>query len=234
MTLNFFQKMTRNIRKGFTLVEMVMVLGIFSLAMTLATSVLYRTQAINVELQEIQAALDNLNISSELMTRDIHYGTDFHCEATLADAEGTLWATLQLRKNCDYTTAHGGRFIIFRPVSAVNPKDRVAYYVDNDILYKREYVDDGVNPLSVKSYQITADDVKVKSLVFYVTGANTATADLGADITDGSGSPIHDFEQPLITLSLTGETIPGVNSASASSTKFVLQTSLSPRDVDNK
>ena len=208
--------------RGFTLVEMLVVLGLFSFIMTLATSVLYSTQAINVKLQESQAVLDNLNISMDAMSRDIRYGSDFHCGASSTPEE----LEINLRKNCSYsnlTILHGGKVIFFKPSSAGSDSDRVAYYASTtqsgEVILKDEYIGG-----STSTYQITADDVKIKSLLFYVEGANTATG-VNVDV-DG----VHDYAQPLITVTLSGETIP--MKQSSSSTTFIMQTSISSRGID--
>lgn len=95
--------------KGFTLVEMLVVLGLFSFIMTLATGVLYTTQAINVKLQETQSVLDNVSVSLEIVSRDIRYGSHFHCSTTLHDS------TFLERKNCSYNDIganNGGSVIL--------------------------------------------------------------------------------------------------------------------------
>lgn len=205
---------------GFTLVEMIIVLGLFSFIMTLATGLLYTTQAVNVKLQETQAVLDNVNVSMSTVSRDIRYGTDFHCAATIQEAD------LRLRKSCSYTNmgvGHGGKVLIFKPSDAKKDGDRVAYYAsttsNGSVIYKDEYVDGATT-----TYQMTANDVKIKSLIFYVEGANT-TSGVNTDVGD-----VHDYVQSLITMTVFGETIP--IKEGSSSTTFIIQTSVSSRTID--
>lgn len=201
--------------KGFTLVEMLIVLGLFSFIMTLATGVLYTTQAINVKLQETQAVLDNVNLSMETISRDIRYGSEFHC-GTDINATSSI-----LRKSCTYDN-EGGTILFFRPSGA--PSDeRVAYYASTTssgrVILKDEYEEGATS-----TYQITANDVRIKSLIFYVYGANTASSS-NEDVGNA-----HDVLQPLIVMAISGETIP--ITPGATSTKFTMQSSISPRELD--
>jgi prepilin-type N-terminal cleavage/methylation domain-containing protein len=200
---------------GFTLVEMIVVLGIFSLLMTLATGALYTNQKINTKLQENQSILDNVNLSMDTISKDIRYGTDFYC------ADSVTGAQIPLRKGCAYPT--GGKVIFFRPNDVSSSTDRVAYYASStiygDVVLKDEYIDGATT-----TYQVTASNLRVKSLVFYTFGVNTVFG-VGQDVDD-----MHDYEQPLIVLTMGGETIP--IDLTASSTSFVIQTSISSRRVD--
>lgn len=199
---------------------MLIVLGLFSFIMTLATGVLYTTQAINVKLQETQAVLDNVNLSMDAMSREIRYGTNFHCASTLQEAESSL------RKSCSYYN-NGGKFLFFKPNDAMHDEDRVAYYAsttqDGDVILKDEYF--GSGGAFSNRYQITANDAKIKSLVFYVVGANTTSGSSTMDV----GS-VRDYVQPLVTMDLSGETKP--ITSSASSTKFIIQLTVSSRALD--
>jgi prepilin-type N-terminal cleavage/methylation domain-containing protein len=215
----FFYKPTNTKPQGFTLVEMIVVLGLFSFIMTLATSVLYSTQAINVKLQATQAVLDNVNVSLETMARDIRYGSNFYCVDSVPDV--SVDVNYLNRRDCNYA-GHGGKVLIFRPIDAIGLNDRVAYYLESTpaggAIYKDEYIKDESTLIVTKNhYQNTADDVKINSLVFYVTGA--------------SSTAMNDYAQPLITTTVFGETIP--IKSGATSTPFTIQTSISSRVLDN-
>lgn len=218
---NFFKKLHRQYAQGFTLVEILVVLGLFSSIMTIAAGALFTTQAVNTRLQETQAVLDNVNLSVETITRDIRYGAIFHCDTSTSTA-----VSITLRKNCPFTSG-GNVAIYFKPTTAVNDSDRVAYYVAGGVLYKDEYVLGATT-----TYQITASDITVQSLIFYVVGANTATG-VGRDVGEA-----HDFSQPLVTVVVAGETIPAkkvfnTNGTLKNSTKFTIETSVSSRKLDN-
>lgn len=229
---SYTKKLRRTASKGFTLVEILVVLGLFSTVMVIAAGALFTTQAINTKLQETQAVLDNVNLSMEIMSREIRYGSNFHCTvATFTGNDLDPVASSTLRKSCPFS-AQGGTMLIFRPYQSATSTDRVAYYLKGGILFKDEYIGGATT-----TYQVTTDNITINSLVFYVTGANSVEA-VGQDF-----NGVHDTIQPLITLNVFGETKPAKKYYSASmseggaqknivSVKFNVQTSISSRDLD--
>jgi len=208
------------INKGFSLVEILVVLGLFSSIATLSLGALLNAQTINTRLQETQSIIDNVNLSSQTIVREIRFGSEFHCASILPE---TLTVIPTKRQNCPYGTT-GGTVLIFKPADAENDLDRVAYYATSGILYKDQYINDGVHSTSTV-LQMTSDDVNVKSLLFYVDGAQTSD---GSNDENGA----IDYKQPLVTILLSGATRPtGKNSPPAS---FDLETAVSSREIDNR
>lgn len=203
--------------KAFTLVELLVVLGLFSSVATLSLGALFNAQAINGRLQETQSILDNINLSSQTIIRDIRFGSHFNCAAELPY---TLLEVPMIRKDCAFDTSGGG-VLIFRSADASDDRDRVAYYIRKGILYKEEYPFGGAS----STLQMTADDVVINDLTFYVSGAYTS---------DGSNDYLgqSDLRQPLVTILISGNTKP--RNAVVSPTSFSLQTSVSSRDLDNR
>lgn len=225
----FFKNKYRKIQ-GFTLVEMLVVLFLFSFIMTLATSVLFSTQAINVKLQETQSVLDNVNVSLETMVRDIRYGSHFNCMDSLPNVD--VDTSYLLRRSCSYENVganHGGKVLFLKPIDATDKDDRIVYYATTTatgmVIQKDEYFFG--KPKA--SFQITADDVRIKTLLFYVVGASSTIP--VKDITDTDIPGTEDYIQPLITITIAGETIP--IKGGSSSTPFVVETSVSSRVLDN-
>lgn len=198
--------------KGLTLVEILVVLGLFSGVATLALGALFNTQSINNKLIENQAILDNVNLSLQTVTRDIRYGTDFHCSSSIVTATTT-------RKSCDYPSG-GGTVLSFRSTDSVNDDDRVTYYVQDGILYKRE------NPFGSTpfTYQMTAGDVYITHFHLYVDGAYATDPALSAD-----GVSV-DFSQPRVTLLVLGRSKPSRRTSEPAT--FNIQTTISPRLLD--
>lgn len=204
-------------KKGFSLVEILVVLGLFSSIATLALGSLFNAQAINGRLQETQAILDNVNLSIQTVTRDIRFGSDFYCTNIIPTAS----TTVTVRKNCP-NGSEGGSVLIFQPADAANELDRVAYYITSTgVMFKKEFYY-GEEPRMV---QMTASDVIIDSMRFYVEGANTATG-----INDEGN--LSDFKQPIITMHISGRSV------SVSSTRepeiFKIQTHISSREIDNR
>lgn len=198
--------------KGFTLVELLVSLALFTAIITIATGSLFSAQAINLRLQESQIILDGVNLTSEVMIRDMLYGSNFYCD-TSAPVNPIV-----SRKSCSYSSTSGGQIILFKPVMALpsspDPSlDRVVYRMNNGVIYKDEYA--GGVVANLKTYQVTSSDVFVSSLKFYVTGAE--------------GYP--DLNQTMITMIISGSTLP--TGSKNKIVPFSVETSVSVRGLDN-
>lgn len=203
---------------GFTLVELLVVLGLFSSIATLSLGALFNAQTINAKLLENQSILDNVSLSTQTMIREIRFGSNFNCDITLPASTTTV---PRIRKDCAFSATTGGSVLLFRPADATDDRDRVAYYTKNGILYKEEYPYGSAS----STLQMTADDVVIKDLTFYVEGSYTS---------DGSSDYLgtSDLKQPLVRILFSGTTKP--DSGSILPTPFTIQTSVSSRDLDNR
>lgn len=203
--------------KGFTLVELLVTMAIFIVVITIATGALFSAQVVNTRLEQTQAVLDGVNLATEVIVRDMRYGSNFYCDTSIPFPMTTL------RKGCLYSG--GGTVLIFRPTIGLvgttdQTRDRVAYYLSNGVLYKNEYPYGG----TMRTHQITSSDVNITSLTFYGTGLNSTTGG-----TDYAGTS--DQNQPLITMIISGVTIP--RKATIQPVTFSVQTSASSRSLDN-
>lgn len=219
-----FQTCTRTSVRGFTLVELLVASSIFSSVLIIAVGALFSAQAINTKIQETQIILDGVNLATEVMGRDMRYGTDFHCESQ------PILATSS-RRSCAFPD--GATALVFRPGSPLvgstdATQDRVMYHIDEatingqtiGVIYKEEF------PFGAPSrrYQITPTDVNIQTLVFYVSGANSTTGAI--DVLS-----VSDLDQPIITFTIAGITIP--TKPTRDPVKFNLQASAVPRGIDN-
>lgn len=207
---------SRNMR-GFTLVELLVTMAIFISVITIATGALFSAQVVNTRLEQTQAILDGVNLATEVIVRDMRYGSNFYCDTSIPFPMTTV------RKNCAYPS--GGTVLIFRPTIAIpgtsdQTKDRVAYYLQNGVLFKNEYPYGG----SMKTYQITSGDVNITDLHFYSTGLNTTTG-------SSDYASTYDYNQPLITMVISGVTIP--KKKTIQPVTFSVQTSATSRALDN-
>ncbi len=213
MQLDFYHKKILRRSRGISLVEILVVLGLFSGVATLALGALFNTQAINNKLIENQSILDNVNLSLQTITRDIRYGTDFYCSSVVSTATTT-------RRSCEYASG-GGNVLSFKSTEAINEDDRVTYYVQDGILYKRE------NPAAGEpsTYQMTAKDIFITSFHLYVDGAYATDPVLSYD-----GVSV-DFSQPRVVLLISGRS--NTSRPSVVPATFSIQTTISPRLLDN-
>jgi prepilin-type N-terminal cleavage/methylation domain-containing protein len=65
--------------KGFTLVELIVSLGIFSISMLVATGAVFTIVNSNKKAHSLKSVVTNLNFALEGMTRDVRVGTDYVC-----------------------------------------------------------------------------------------------------------------------------------------------------------
>jgi prepilin-type N-terminal cleavage/methylation domain-containing protein len=213
--------------KGFTLVELLVSSAIFSTVLIISIGALFSAQAINTRLQETQIILDGVNLATEVMARDIRYGSDFHCEAAFPLVHAT-----SSRIGCDYPGSPG-TVLVFKPAVRLSgttdyTQDRVAYSVQDvtysgvtrGVIIKVEY------PFGAqaRTYQVTPSDVNIRSLIFFVKGANSSNGAIDV-------ASAFDYDQPTVTLSISGITVPSKTTVPA--VEFSLQTSVTSRGLDN-
>lgn len=65
--------------RGFTLIEMIVSLGIFSVVAVISLGALMRIISANHKAQAIQSAFTNLNFALESMSREIRMGANYYC-----------------------------------------------------------------------------------------------------------------------------------------------------------
>ncbi len=66
--------------KGFTLIEIMVAISVFSVIMLMVSSSIYTVFDSNRKSQSMRSVMDNLNLSLEAMTRTIRFGKDYHCD----------------------------------------------------------------------------------------------------------------------------------------------------------
>ncbi|MEK7144402.1 MAG: prepilin-type N-terminal cleavage/methylation domain-containing protein [Patescibacteria group bacterium] len=139
-------------RNGYTLIELVVAVGLFALVMTLASGAYLLMIDLNRQAQGIATGVDNLSFALETMTRSIRTGTAYRC------------GTLGSEGDCP----GGANSFSFTDASGA------------DITYAHGFQADEVTGAIVKNGTIILTDpsVSVSSLMFYVSGtATVASAD---------------------------------------------------------
>jgi len=142
---------------GFTLVEMITALAIFSIVMTIVVGALLSVLGANRQSQSIQVAINNLNLSLEMVSRELRMGHNYHCGNVGAYDEA---------QDC----VNGADFIAFEPYNG-NPSssdDQVHFWLQGGRIMKS--TDNGVSALP-----LTSPELVLEGLQFYVAG--TASAD---------------------------------------------------------
>lgn len=70
---------TKRREAGFTLLEMIVSIGIFTFVAVIAVGSLVRISSLNRQAQSMQSSVNNINYILENMTREMRFGSYFHC-----------------------------------------------------------------------------------------------------------------------------------------------------------
>lgn len=140
--------------KGFSLVEILVSVAIFSVVMLTAAGALLMTIDANQKAQAIQSVMNNLNFALESMSRAIRVGDTYHCGDS-----GSL-AGNQVPGDC----VNGSSFFAFE---RSGDNKTVYYYLSGTQIFRE--VDAG-NALAISASEITVTNLK-----FYVQGASAGS-----------------------------------------------------------
>ncbi len=137
--------------KGFTLVEMIVAVGLFAIVMTVATGAIFSIVDANRSAQSLNSAITNFSFAAESMVRDIRTGNRYVCGGTLP---------IQNPLDC---AADGNTDIAFYDANN-NP---VQYYLDQTAHQIMKWENNAPAPIA-----ITAPEVTIESMLFYVSGTD--------------------------------------------------------------
>jgi prepilin-type N-terminal cleavage/methylation domain-containing protein len=77
-------------RRGFTLVEMIVALGIFSIVAVVALGALTKIISANKKAQTLQTSITNLNFALDAMSRELRTGTSYNCVPDSTFSSGSI------------------------------------------------------------------------------------------------------------------------------------------------
>lgn len=200
---------------GFTLIEMLVVLGAFTFVITISLSsflAILKAQKKSIATETVQ---ENLRFSLEAMLRDIRTGIFYYCGDTNDD-----FGNGSNNKDC----LNGGPVITFR-----NPSSKIIIYrLNNETVEKYSSDYTGINCSMTVVPPIIADpndpdcflkltfpEIKIEKLKFYVIGSNLYI----------SG----DLQQPRVLISLIGSM---GSKETGTFSSFNIQTTVSQRQLD--
>jgi prepilin-type N-terminal cleavage/methylation domain-containing protein len=195
-------------KKGFTLIEVMVSITIFSIVMTIAMGAIFSIVSANKKAQALNAVINSLNFSVEAMVRDLRTGYHYYC--------GTGKSSNTDVRDC----ISGDSEVSFVSTqSASGGVDQIVTYRLNTTDYTSP---DGstIGGITKKvgtggsEFFLTSQEVDIKETKFYVTNSGT-TNDT-------------DYKQARILLVIKGEgRVAGVGV-----TPFSLQTFISQRKTD--
>jgi prepilin-type N-terminal cleavage/methylation domain-containing protein len=134
-------------QKGFTLIEMLVSLSVFTVVLMLSMSSIISVLDANQKSQTLRSAMDNLNVTLEAMSRKIRFGERYHCgtntplnvprDCSSGDSSFTFLAS----DGTTITYTLSGRYITWSPNGGA------------------------------ASYLLNSPDMVIQKLTFYVTGS---------------------------------------------------------------
>jgi prepilin-type N-terminal cleavage/methylation domain-containing protein len=135
--------------RGFTLIELIVAVGLFASVMTIAAGAYLTIIRLNQQAQAIATGIDNVSFALESMTRNIRSGSDYGCGIT----SGT---------DCPYPS--GDTSFTFKDVYA----DSTTYSLGSGVI--QETINGG------SAINLTDPSVNITSLKFYVSGTRSYSA----------------------------------------------------------
>lgn len=145
---------------GFTLVELMVSLTLFTIVVLAAVSTLYTVNSASRKVQAMRIVMDNLNFAIESMSRTIRTGTEIAC-----GGEGNYGTSLA---DCPFSSQGANSTLIVK--STFDGDNYVQYQLNNGEIQKQVKVG-GVWGDWVS---LTTPEINVQSLSFYVEGADPA------------------------------------------------------------
>ena len=140
--------------RGFTLIEMIVAVGLFAVVMVICVSTLFALVNANRKAQALQSVMNNLNITLDGMARAIREGSTYNCGSS-APFTGTRDCP---NGDIEFNFEHYGG-------DTSNFNDQWFYRFDAVLHQIQKSEDGGVTFFPVTSPEITVDDVK-----FFVVG----------------------------------------------------------------
>jgi prepilin-type N-terminal cleavage/methylation domain-containing protein len=145
---NKMKKKTFQKNKGFTLIELMVSVTIFSIVVFISMGSIFGIFEANRKSRTLKTVMSNLNLALEGMSKEMRYGSAYHC--------GTS-GTVTTPQNCP----SGDTFISF-----LSSDGEQMYYRLNAGALERQIGNEGYTGL-------TAPEVVIDELTFYVLGAGT-------------------------------------------------------------
>lgn len=139
--------------RGFTLVEVLVSVGIFSVVMLIATGSVFTIVSANKKTHTLKSVMTNLNFALEDMAREMRVGSGYQCGVSGGDCQ--LGDTIF-------------RFTSNRDLDGVGGNDTMEYSFSGGRLYQRRF---GTDPSPVA---ITAAEISITSMKFYVIGSGSS------------------------------------------------------------
>jgi prepilin-type N-terminal cleavage/methylation domain-containing protein len=162
--------MKYNTQKGFTLIEILISLSIFTVVVVFSCGVILSIVSSNKKNQAISSVVNNLNYSIESMIRDISTGFSYQCSVDLNASNGDLTTYKNLLPTC---LGVGSPQSSITLVSTISKTEQIVKYElvgtgPDAFIQKTTYVDSGGN-IVPETYPLTdKNNISIEKLSFTV------------------------------------------------------------------
>ena len=192
---------------GFTLIEMLVALSLFTIVVTIAVGAFLSLIGASKSVQGEQSVITTLTFVLDSMTREIRTGTNYYCDTRSVLDDATQVSTSTVR-NC--TGGSDGLSFVEAgsSITAGAVSRRISYYYDNSSSTNRTVMRKVGNGTP---QSIVSDGITVTSAQFFVTGVDRLG--LGTDV-----------NQPTVTIILEARDENGATTT--------LQTTVTQRELD--
>lgn len=211
---------------GFTLLETLVSVSIFTIVITIGLSALLNANSLDRKSKDLRSIIDNLSFIMEDISRNIRVGTHYNCYDNAYPWDNNAYIPnvgvpgIETPRSCFGTVGAGIEAIAFESSNGIDgdPLDQWVYKLENGNIYKSE---NGGNPTGFFELNKPGEVIINNFSTFSVTGAEDPPP-LG--ICNAS----NDCQQPIIIIKLSGY----INYKDTQ-TPFALQTTVSQRFGDN-
>jgi prepilin-type N-terminal cleavage/methylation domain-containing protein len=151
---------TSHTERGFTLVEMIVAVGLFAVVMLVSVGALLSLVGANRKAQALQSVMNNLNVAVDGMVRSIRMGSIYHC------GQSGILSSGMTSLDCPI----GDQYFAFEPFhsgEAAVPPWVYWYATDENGIGRLYKAEDG----TLNGTPITAPEVSIDSVKFYVVGS---------------------------------------------------------------
>lgn len=196
--------------KGFTLIEMMVSLALFTIVITIAVGALLALIGGSSSAQGEQSVMTTMTFALDSMTREIRTATSYVGTTTVdnlsrqKDWDNTTVGNSPLAGSAAISFIESGSSI----TTSASPHNRIAYFYDSTNHKIMRQVD------ANQPESIISDDIFVESAVFYVSDTKNFN-------TDG------DIKQPTVTIVIMARDI-----NDTAGKIFTLQTTVTQRELD--
>ncbi len=189
---------------GFTLIEMMVALSLFTIVVTIAVGALLSLIGSSKGVQNEQSVMATLTFVLDSMTREIRTGTEYYC----SNSNFNNQESINNGKDCAVSEKGGVSFTESGSSLSASSK-RIAYYYDSGSKSIMRQIGD--NSSSNPPESIVSNGITITNAEFSVTG--TARLD-----------PSGDTVQPTVTIILEAQDEMGASTT--------LQTTITQRELD--